>query len=413
MSLHRETTRQLAALMPFVLRPALSPRGAHIGDDLFGRPFHFDPIRFREEPDLGLHDPNLLVLGQIGMGKSALVKLLAARLSVFGYSTAYLDPKGETSALAGAFGAEPVRLRPGGGDRLNPFDAVAAAGDRQSVELAFECLLAAMLQRRLTLGERRTLSEALSSLLRAGGRPTLADLQSRLVAGGESDLSLALWSFLSGAGRGLFDGESTTRSEKLRFLAVDLSAVLGTALSDPVRSALVAMVSLWLSAAIRSLPPPRLFILDEAWALLRDPSAAEWLQRQWKLARSLAVANVAVLHRLSDLDSAGVGRPLALGLLADTQTRVIFRQPSSELTLLRDWLGLTAPELEVVTSLPRGWALWKLANRSFVVQLHVHDRESHLVDTDHALSSATTPLTSGSQGLLGPVPVPLEGPNAL
>jgi hypothetical protein len=67
---------------------------------------------------------------------------------------------------------------------------------------------------------------------------------------------------------------------------------------------------------------------------------ARWLRASWKLRRATAVQNIAVVHRLSDLEAAG-GRDseqlrLARGLLSDSEAKVIFRQPPAELALVRD-----------------------------------------------------------------------------
>ena len=78
----------------------------------------------------------------------------------------------------------------------------------------------------------------------------------------------------------------------------------------------------------------RLVVVDEAWAVLHDLATARWLQATFKLARAMGVANVAVVHRLSDLQAAGAAgsaqQQLAEGLLADTETRVVFGQAPSE-----------------------------------------------------------------------------------
>ena len=42
-------------------------------------------------------------------------------------------------------------------------------------------------------------------------------------------------------------------------------------------------------------------VLDEAWSLLASERTARFLQASVKLARAYGVANIAVIHRLSDL----------------------------------------------------------------------------------------------------------------
>jgi hypothetical protein len=62
-------------------------------------------------------------------------------------------------------------------------------------------------------------------------------------------------------------------------------------------------------------------------------------------------------------------------LLSDSQTRVVYQQASNELRGLRDPLQLTDTEVSAVDSLAPGTGLWKVGQRSFVVQ-HAISRPS-------------------------------------
>jgi hypothetical protein len=126
--------------------------------------------------------------------------------------------------------------------------------------------------------------------------------------------------------------------------------------------------------------------VDEAWAILANLGVARWLQSSWKLSRARGVSNVAVLHRLSDLDTPGaVGSEqvgLARGLLADSETRVVYAQPPGEVERAGPLLGLSSTEAELVPHLQRGVALWKVGTRSFLVQHRLSPHETAIVDTD-------------------------------
>src|SRR5436190_20869041 len=67
-----------------------------------------------------LDDPNVIVLGKLGQGKSALVKTLLWRMLLFGRRAFVLDVKREYGPLCEAVGVKPISLVPGGGVRLNP-----------------------------------------------------------------------------------------------------------------------------------------------------------------------------------------------------------------------------------------------------------------------------------------------------
>ena len=113
-------------------------------------------------------------------------------------------------------------------------------------------------------------------------------------------------------------------------------------------------------------------MVDEAWAILSNLGVARWLQSSWKLSRAFGVSNVAVLHRVSDLRSVGASDSeqvaLAQGLLADSETRVVYAQAPGELEAASELLSLSATETELLPQLRRGVALWKVGQRSFLVQ---------------------------------------------
>jgi hypothetical protein len=69
---------------PFVAKGGLGHAGPYIGRDLFGGAFTFDPWELYAAGHLT--NPNILVIGHVGEGKSSLVKTLLWRSSVFGRS---------------------------------------------------------------------------------------------------------------------------------------------------------------------------------------------------------------------------------------------------------------------------------------------------------------------------------------
>ena len=130
----------------------------------------------------------------------------------------------------------------------------------------------------------------------------------------------------------------------------------------------------------------RWLIYDEAWRLLRQPALLARMQSQWKLSRGLGIANLMIVHRLSDLDAVGSAgseaRALALGLLADCSTKIIYQQESSEAPHTADVLGLSVTERAQLPDLRRGEGLWRVGQRAFVVRHLVTEGELGLFDTN-------------------------------
>lgn len=438
---HQLTTRHLGAAYPFLLGSDTGARGAVIGRDLLGGVFAYDPFELYRQGVLS--NPNMVVFGQIGRGKSAFVKTYLWRQAVFGHRAWVVDPKGEYHALARRWGVQPIALRPGGPVRLNPLDpagphrptgggswlagangwgsSVGAPSPRQGPEasgaadqrqLALLATLAtAALGRDLRPRERTALELALVTAGTQGGLLTLPMVvealldpapgvaarvrteRALLVEDGR-DVALELRRLVHGDLAGMFDGPTTAGIDLGAPLVVlDLSALY----NSPALGILMTCATAWLQAAAsgqeRSTGAGHqiLVVVDEAWAILTQLAVARWLQSSWKLSRARGVANMAVLHRISDLSAVGaqgseqVG--LAQGLLADSETRVVYAQPPGEAQRAAELLALSPTECELVPQLRRGVALWKLGDRSFLVQHQLSQGERVLVDTDAAMAS--------------------------
>jgi hypothetical protein len=130
----------------------------------------------------------------------------------------------------------------------------------------------------------------------------------------------------------------------------------------------------------------RLVVYDEAWRLLTQPALLGRMQSQWKLSRALGLANLMVVHRLSDLeavgDSGSEARGLAQGLLGDTATRILYNEPFDEAQAAGKVLGLTEVEVAQIPELGRGEGLWRVNERAFVVRHICTPDELSLFSTD-------------------------------
>jgi hypothetical protein len=330
---------------------------------------------------------------------------------VFGRQAWVVDPKGEYGPLAEASGATTLRISPGGSVRLNPLQTPGAResdGQRRQAELL--CSLAAgSLGRPLSPYERTAAELAMATVATRRGEPTLPAVVDALLlpdsaaaasvhtdvaslAADGREVALELRRLVRGDLAGMFDGPTTPGIDLASHLVViDLSALY----ASPALGLLMTCATAWLQAALQHDDGiRRLVVVDEAWAILSNLAIARWLQAGFKLARAFGAANVAVVHRLSDLRAAGAEgseqQRLAEGLLADSETRVIFGQPPSEVESATDLLGLTSTEADLLPRLPRGVALWKVGQRAFLVEHRLGRLESQLVDTDGRMTSFAT-----------------------
>ena len=406
---HRGTTAHLCSAYPFLAEAGLGPRGVYLGTNVLtgGGSFAFDP--FTAYADGVVTNPNMLIVGEVGMGKSSAAKTLLYRSAgMFGRWVAIADPKGEYLQLADALGLAVLKLHPGGTTRINPLDAGPRGRAGGPDELArrqaemLGALLGAVLHRELSPLEDAALGWTLAHLARARQAPTLEDVV-RVLADPPEDLArrartspvelarsvenagYGLGKLLDRSLRGMFDGPTNVAIDwDGPGLVLDLSSVFH---DREALSLVLLAATAWLQAVLtRPDGPHRIQVLDEAWALFGSERTAKYLQSCWKLSRAYGIANVVIVHRLADLraqaDDGTSTAKVSMGLLADTQTRVLFRQPSDQIPDASDLLGLTPREGELLAHLTKGRALWKVAGRTAVVHHVIGHAERRFCDTD-------------------------------
>jgi hypothetical protein len=416
---HRATSAALSGAYPFLAEGGLGSEGLVIGRDLYaGGTFCYDPWVFYNRGILS--NPNMLVAGVIGQAKSALAKSIAFRSIPFGRKV-YVpgDPKGEWGAITRAVGGCELALGHGMTARLNPLDEgprPADVNDRTWANLVWTrrreligTITETVIDRRLLPTEHSALDAALRTAVAESATPVLprvvdallnpamidalssGDTAATLRADGR-DIGHALRRLVTGDLAGLFDGPSTVAFDtSAPMISVDLSRIGG---SDTLLAIVMTCASSWMEAGL--VDPSggkRWVVYDEAWRIMRQLALLRRMQSQQKLARALGIASTMIIHRLSDLDAIGdassEARALATGLLADCSTRVIYKQESDQVANSSALLGLTDPERDLLPLLRRGVALWRVGQRSFVVQHRRSSAEIVLLDTDSRMTLAT------------------------
>jgi hypothetical protein len=403
---HQDTSATLAGAYPFLAEAGLGPDGVFVGQDLYsGGSFVYDPWVLYARGVITA--PNLVVAGIVGSGKSSLVKSLYTRSIPFGRKVYVVgDPKGEHSPVAELVGGKAIILGHGLPNRLNPLDEghrPAGLSDAEwSTQVASRrrdligALTETVLDRTLSPLEHTAIDLALAGTVRENDVPILPMVVERILAPDPADdedgrlaedgrmVGHALRRLVSGDLQGLFDRPSTVRFDaSLPMISLDLSRV---AENSTLVSVLMSCSSAWMEAAL--MDPhggQRWVIYDEAWRLMAYPSLLKRMDAQWRLSRHYGIANCLVFHKLSDLDNVGdqgsAMRALASSLLANAETRVVYRQEPDQLGSTADALGLTGTEQKLIPGLGVGQGLWRIKDRSYICQHQLHPNELAAFDT--------------------------------
>jgi len=410
---HQDTSATLSGHYPFLAEAGLGSAGVFVGQDLYsGSSFVYDPWVLYQRGLITA--PNIVLAGIVGSGKSALAKSLYSRSLPFGYRV-YVpgDPKGEHTAVAEAVGGMAIKLGHGMRNRLNPLDeghrAVSTSDEEWAAQLASRrreligALAETVLGRPLSPLEHTAIDLALADAVRCSNVPILPMVVDRILAPDPTDdegrlaedgrlVGHALRRLVAGDLAGLFDGPSTVRFDpSLPMVSLDLSLV---AENSTLISVLMTCSSAWMEAALADpTGGKRWVVYDEAWRLMAYPALLRRMDAQWRLARHFGIANMLIFHKLSDLDNVGDSgsamRALASSLLANAETRIVYRQEPDQLGSTASALGLSGTEQKLLPTLGTGQGLWRIKDRSFVVQHQLHPDELAVFDTTARMNAST------------------------
>ncbi len=431
----RASTAQIQGIYPWLRGGTMPPAGAYIGVDVHNSSaFVCHPIEWLRR---GLvTNPNMLITGIPGAGKSATIKALALRLMAYGVSPLIAgDLKNEYTPLCRALGVEPVELGPGMPARLNPLDA-GPLGQRLPSDPALlrerlteihrrrtallSALLVMHLHRELTSTEAACLTEALREATgEASGATTLRDptipevltllrdptaaMAKVLHVRDRSTADLremvravadALHNMVEGSLGGLFDAPTTVRPDfSAPMQSVDISRLDGR--GEELVAMVLACVSSWVQAAIDEPDGPvRMVVRDELWRQVRIPAMVRKVDSDLRLSRAQGTLQILATHRLSDFESVGKAGSeevaIARNLISSCDTRICLAQDTGPLQMTRDAVNLTDTECEIIagfSAAQMGRAVWKVGrNYSHVVQTILSEPEKQLFYTNQKMS---------------------------
>lgn len=409
------TTRQAEVLNTALIAAPTDDEGVAIGRDVLSQTViaHDTFTAYRKRQ---ISSPNVLVLGDVGAGKSALCKTVYVLrpLILRNRRAVVMDKKdeggeGEYAALTRRFGSEPLRFVAGaGGVRLNLFDPAiyAVIGALGEVRLLTAITELAQGGTPLDQWEREALRVAHRATRTAldGVRvPVLGDLVERLgvVPGGYADMSARARGRLHEAGigvrfllsglleelHGMFDGE-TSPGVKLseRLTTFDVSQLPD---DGPAVSMVVTVANVWLLGVLRTHRGLATnFVAEEGWHLIGGPSGRV-LQSNAKLARGLGLANIIALHKIADIPTDSP----AIALVKEAQTVHLYRQSrADDIAACVRLFNLDPGSANTLGTLKDGHHLLKIGTRPEVHVEHVRSAlEVELTNTD-------TAMLAGGQG---------------
>lgn len=437
MPVYQAATSEIGGLFPLLSANGIPAIGARVGyDTLSGGAFYCHPIEWVLRSLCT--NPNIVIFGEPGRGKSSTVVALLLRMMLFGIKTLISgDVKGEYTPLLTALDISPIALGRGSGARLNALDMGPLRtrwptwpAQRQREEL--EGVLGRWVKLLVALAEaqgyRPTVTDeaVLSAVLRdlVGVSDGLSGLRTitipdvhRTLAKPSQDLwqatrfadhrqfldtlrpiTDALGNLVSGPLSGLFDEPTNFALDfDAPIQSMDLSLLKSR--GDQAVAVALTVLGSW-SSMVTDLQDDgeiRMVVRDEVWRQMRlGLRAVQAVDSDLRLSRAEKKIQILVMHKPSDPLSVGaVGSQevaIAKDLLALCSTRILFGQSTRVADELAADFALSEKEQDVTT----GWAmervgraLWKIENApGYKVQTVLSRAEKRIFDTNAQLRRA-------------------------
>jgi hypothetical protein len=427
---HVTTTRQAE-----VLNIALAARPGWLDRLLIGRNVRtgaavtYDPfVSYADPREPHFTSTVISVIGNLGMGKSTLMKVLfVLRMLLLGRRVVVLDKKrqgaaGEYAPIAHALGTQSVRFVPGGGpgsSRINLIDphigvATAAGGatadGRPAGQLELvQRVIATYLGRQLGVLGIEALRVGLLAAPRraepAGREPDVYDLiwcmqhpdpnqvrqlydhswTAQQIADWGTEAAAALLVLVNGELSGVIDGPTSAEvsvDHPSGLTVFDISALPN---SGPALGVVMLLIQTWLAGLLAGRSAAKeqtVLVVEEGWHVAAG-NLGEMFKEQAKLSRALGLCLVAGFHHPSDLPPSSPAR----ALMQESSTWFLFGQDKpDDIEETLKIAQLPAELAPVLAALPRGQCLLVKAGADPEhVDVGITDWEAELTNTDAQL----------------------------
>jgi len=451
LEVYRMTSEQTGGTWPVIAGDGLPCTGAQLGVDyLSGGGFYFDPMGWALDPGTGVTNPNVVLFGAPGRGKSGTVKMIVLRMMAYGYRTLILgDVKDEYEVTCRAVGVEPHVVGPGLSARVNPLDFGPLGNDWTGLSRTDAQARAALVFPRWQVliqglvgsqhvGFGPSQSAVVGHVLRElTGYTTGADRMAPVTIpqvwqrlqepstelieecrfrdrqhclDQTRSLRDALGSLVKGPLAGLFDDDTTVDVDwraPIQSLSLSRLAPLG---DEAVGVALTCLNS-WGRAMTQVADPGdrRIIIRDESWKQMRlGLDAVKSLDADLRLSRTDGCIQVLIAHKPSDMLSVGDEGSQAVAIAKDLlhlcSTKVLLGQDSKIGAELADLIGLAPMAEHIVTgwaTAAKGRALWVVGNHYAKVQTVRTPIDIALTDTNSAITDIPCGVARDPAPLMG------------
>lgn len=298
-------------------------------------------------------NPNQLISGSSGAGKSFLANLLVLQILKEDPKVFFIDIGGSYQKLSENLGGQNIPLGLNQGITINPFDLKAGESTPSSEQIKFlvgmvELMVKEEDQSRLSRIIRAEIEIAIKEIYDEISRPKLSDLKNKLNKSSNAEVRLIskileTWCGSTPYGE-LVDRDSNINIEN-DIVAFDLKPLESF---PDLQAVLLYLVTNKVWKQIQTdRSRIKLLVFDEAWALLKDDAACDFIESVFRTCRKYNTSAIALSQAIDDFANSKI----AHAILPNCTVKWVMLQIGSKKESLREVLSLNEKEISLIQSL--------------------------------------------------------------
>ncbi len=374
-------TGPLSSCFPFVSFDLSSNEGI-----LYGVNQHNNSLVLFDR--FSLENANMCVFGTSGSGKSYMVKLDTLRSLMLGTDIIIVDPENEYQALAEAVGGSYFKMSLSSPHHINPFELPIPREDEKPEDVLRSSIINLVGLMRIMLGgltpeEDAIMDRALTETYAAkditpgsdfskAEPPLMSDLENVLktMEGAES-LVTRVRKYTRGTYANFFNNPSNVNMK-------NNLVVFGIRdMEEGLRPMAMYIITRYIWNQIRSELKKRIFVVDEAWWLMKSEDGASFLFGITKRARKYWLGVTTITQDINDFMKSEYGKPI----ITNSALTLLMKQSPATIDVTQKTFSLTDWEKDLLLGSAVGEGIFFAGQKHVAIKIMASYSEDQFITT--------------------------------
>lgn len=376
-------TSPLSSIFPFVSSDLSSNDGI-----LYGINQHNNSLILFDR--FSLENPNSIIFGTSGSGKSYLVKLEALRYLMTGADVVIIDPENEYRPLAEAVGGKFYDVSLSSNSHINPFDLPVPREDDRPDDILRSNLINLIGLLRIMMGglnaeEDSIIDQAITETYAVKditpdsdpstwneNIPLMSDLEQILESmKGTDSLVRRLKKFTTGAYSNFFNQKSNVLMDN------NLTVFGIRNLEEELRPMAMFIIMRYIWKTMTSSLKKRILIVDEAWWIMQTEDGASFLYGLVKRSRKYWLGVTTVTQDVSDFMRSDYGQPI----INNSALKMLLKQSPAVIDKVQKTFNLTDEEKMILLEGSQGEGIFFAGQKHVSMRIIASPTEDRIITT--------------------------------